>query len=91
MARDTAEGGVVEAVEVDAAPALAGERPDTDALISELRRELAELRSRTPDPGEPVAVVGSACRLPGGADTPDALWESLRAGRDLVRPLTGER
>ncbi|MFI2292546.1 type I polyketide synthase [Streptomyces niveus] len=71
--------------------AATGGGPDTDALISELRRELAELRSRTPDPGEPVAVVGSACRLPGGADTPDALWESLRAGRDLVGPLTGER
>lgn len=68
-----------------------GAGQDTGATISELRREIAELRSRTHDGGEPIAVVGSACRLPGGADTPDALWESLRAGRDLVRPLTGER
>lgn len=29
---------------------------------------------------EPVAVVGFACRLPGGNDTPQRLWEFLERG-----------
>ncbi|MER6716128.1 beta-ketoacyl synthase N-terminal-like domain-containing protein [Streptomyces sp. NPDC000877] len=41
--------------------------------------------------GEPIAVVGAACRLPGGVSTPEQLWQLLRTGRDTVRPLSGER
>ncbi|WP_343245230.1 polyketide synthase, partial [Streptomyces sp. SID14478] len=38
-----------------------------------------------PDPGhereaEPVAIVGMGCRLPGGIDTPEALWQALLDG-----------
>ncbi|WP_165975407.1 type I polyketide synthase, partial [Actinomadura rubrisoli] len=35
---------------------------------------------------EPVAVVGVACRFPGGAD-PGAFWELLRRGGDAVGPV----
>ncbi|KAF8846563.1 hypothetical protein BDZ45DRAFT_755927 [Acephala macrosclerotiorum] len=39
---------------------------------------------------EPIAIVGSACRFPGGASSPSKLWELLREPRDLSRkpPLT---
>ncbi|MGV9271374.1 SDR family NAD(P)-dependent oxidoreductase, partial [Kitasatospora sp. NPDC003701] len=33
--------------------------------------------------GEPVAVVGIACRFP-GAGTPEEFWQLLRAGKDAV-------
>ena len=40
---------------------------------------------------EPIAVVGLACRLPGGADDPDALWELLARGGDAVGPVPAAR
>ncbi|KKY25511.1 putative pks-nrps protein [Phaeomoniella chlamydospora] len=33
---------------------------------------------------EPIAVVGSACRFPGGADSPSKLWDLLRDPRDVL-------
>ena len=36
------------------------------------------------DNGEAIAIVGMSCRLPGGCDSPAALWEMLCDGRDAV-------
>ncbi|KUH39065.1 MULTISPECIES: type I polyketide synthase [Streptomyces] len=38
-----------------------------------------------------VAIVGLSCRLPGGICGPDALWEALRDGRDLVGAVPPDR
>ncbi|GHF47154.1 type I polyketide synthase [Streptomyces morookaense] len=38
-----------------------------------------------------VAVVGASCRLPGGIDDLDALWQALREGRDLVTEVPADR
>jgi acyl transferase domain-containing protein/acyl carrier protein len=40
---------------------------------------------------EPIAIVGMACRFPGGADTPAALWEILAEGRDVIGEPPDER
>ena len=46
-------------------------------MIRELRLKLeAAERSRT----EPIAVIGIGCRLPGGCDNPDSLWQMLTTG-----------
>ena len=40
---------------------------------------------------EPVAVVGIGCRLPAGADGPEAFWKVLAEGRDGVADVPGDR
>lgn len=40
---------------------------------------------------EPVAIIGIGCRFPGGADTPQAFWESLCQGRDAVSEVPPDR
>ncbi len=39
----------------------------------------------------PVAVIGMACRLPGGIDSPEQLWEALLRGEDLVTEVPADR
>jgi acyl transferase domain-containing protein len=39
----------------------------------------------------PVAVIGMACRLPGGIDSPEQLWEALLRGDDLVTEIPPDR
>ena len=39
----------------------------------------------------PVAVIGMACRLPGGIDSPQRLWEALLRGEDFVGEIPADR
>lgn len=40
---------------------------------------------------EPIAIIGTACRLPGSASSPSKLWELLKSPRDVVGPSTASR
>lgn len=40
---------------------------------------------------EPIAIVGIGCRLPGGVDSPDALWDLLCRETDTARAVPADR
>ncbi|MFJ9245613.1 type I polyketide synthase [Streptomyces sp. NPDC101776] len=56
------------------------------------RERLKEAESKaTGRDDEPIAIVGMACRFPGGADTPDALWRLVTEERDVVGAFPADR
>ncbi|HWN36294.1 MAG TPA: type I polyketide synthase, partial [Pseudonocardia sp.] len=40
---------------------------------------------------EPIAIVGMACRFPGGVSSPEQFWELLVSGTDAVSELPADR
>ncbi len=59
--------------------------------LSEIRRLKAANQKLEHGRREPIAIVGAACRYPGGVDSFDALWRFLRDGRDGVTRMTDQR
>ncbi|HZX67796.1 MAG TPA: beta-ketoacyl synthase N-terminal-like domain-containing protein, partial [Candidatus Elarobacter sp.] len=57
-------------------------------VIAELRRKLAELSGAGSDP---IAIIGMACRFPGGANDGDAFWRMVRDGEVAVRDRGSQR
>ena len=49
------------------------------------------LPSKTVSKIEPIAIIGLGGRFPGGANSPEALWDTLRSGRDAVSDVDGQR
>ncbi|MGW5722472.1 SDR family NAD(P)-dependent oxidoreductase [Amycolatopsis sp. NPDC003865] len=69
-----------------------------DKLVGALRASLKEserLREKnrrlTEAAREPIAIIGMACRLPGGATTPEALWRLLDGGVDAIGEFPADR
>ncbi|WP_158894913.1 beta-ketoacyl synthase N-terminal-like domain-containing protein [Amycolatopsis anabasis] len=76
-------------------PAGPGDGDQTRELLSRAvrsvrraRRDLAEERDRR---REPIAVVGMACRFPGGAESPEGFWQLLLDGREGVVDIPSDR
>ncbi|WP_344583769.1 type I polyketide synthase, partial [Streptomyces lunalinharesii] len=52
------------------------------------RRRIGELESKD---NEPIAIVGMGCRLPGGVNSPESLWDLVWAGTDAVSGFPTDR
>jgi len=56
--------------------------------IRSLRQCLAENEQNA---AAPIAVIGMACRFPGGCSTPEAFWDFLQAGSDGIASVPADR
>jgi acyl transferase domain-containing protein/aryl carrier-like protein len=93
-----------QALEAPLPATVAFDHPSIDALVVHILDTLSfadgapaaapatvAAAERRIDLDEPIAVIGISCRMPGGANDPEAFWELLRSGRDPIRPVPPDR
>ncbi|MEV0221374.1 SDR family NAD(P)-dependent oxidoreductase [Streptomyces sp. NPDC050704] len=72
------------------------EHPTPTAVAHHLSRDPATGSMTVPGPvspraDEPIAVVGMACRLPGGINSPEELWQNVLDGTDTISAPPSDR
>jgi acyl transferase domain-containing protein/NADPH:quinone reductase-like Zn-dependent oxidoreductase/short-subunit dehydrogenase/acyl carrier protein len=70
--------------------------PTPEAIADFLLTKESGAAAPDPEPlgpaaDEPIAIVGMACRFPGGADSPERLWEIVAAGADVLSGFPDNR
>ncbi len=56
--------------------------------LKDLRARLSSVESKQV---EPIAIIGTSCRFPGGATTPEAFWQLLQNGVDAIAEVPADR
>ncbi|MFI0483482.1 type I polyketide synthase [Actinomadura sp. 9N215] len=89
---------LTEATGLQLPPSLVFDYPTVNALATHLREELTGERSvvtghaaATATNDEPIAIIGMACRFPGGARSPQALWNLVASGHDAISEWPTDR
>ncbi|MFG2877698.1 type I polyketide synthase [Streptomyces sp. NPDC048337] len=74
------------------------DHPTPAALIAHLRGELAGVRAEDEalpaagaDDDDPIAIVGMACRFPGGVSSPEELWKLVADEADVISGFPTDR
>ncbi|MDM0053046.1 type I polyketide synthase [Variovorax sp. J22R115] len=74
--------------EETAAPSSA---PEIAASLTAAAASTAPAAPAAPAAAEPIAIVGMACRFPGGADDPEAFWRLQCGGHDAIGRVPADR
>ncbi|MEU6594909.1 type I polyketide synthase, partial [Streptomyces sp. NPDC046881] len=79
-------------------PTLVFDYPNATALARLLQSELLGSQAAVPREqhaaaaaDEPIAIVAMGCHLPGGVDSPEALWELVTSGGDAISEFPSNR
>ncbi|MEU6071933.1 type I polyketide synthase, partial [Streptomyces sp. NPDC047082] len=78
-------------------PTLVFDYPNATALARFLQNELLGSPAAVPQEqhaaadDEPIAIVAMSCHLPGGVDSPDALWDLVTSGGDAISEFPSNR
>ena len=59
--------------------------------LVQLKQMQAKLDKQEREKNEPIAIIGTACRFPGGANTPESYWEMLYSGTNAVSDIPADR
>jgi acyl transferase domain-containing protein/SAM-dependent methyltransferase/acyl carrier protein len=68
-----------------------GELSKLKQAVTALQQMRAKLEALQRAKSQPIAIVGMACRFPGGANSPQQYWELLKAGRDAITEVPAGR
>jgi acyl transferase domain-containing protein/acyl carrier protein len=60
-------------------------------VTADLRKTRRRLREVESGEHEPIAIVGMSCRYPGGAHSPERLWDLIAAGGDAIGEFPTDR